>query len=208
MTTYRDQLAALRDEGDAFREIWRQDGMALMEIKDGQPVPWQRFTSAIRTASAPHNSWRTGAVHADHQQPCEPWLFVLRKEAKNYDVPEPYALGANGSFAVFKKVETDVVGFEDFLLSNRDKIDPELLAAKMCGRWRNGVPLALSPDSDSPADGLSPEQLNDFEYVNSDGSGDPRGLHCPVGAHIGASIRAGSRLPAKACPAGATIPIG
>ena len=64
---------------------------------------------------------------------------------------EPRELGLNGSFAVFKKVETDVVGFEDFLQANKDKIDPELLAAKMCGRWRNGVPLALSPDTDSPA---------------------------------------------------------
>ena len=81
-------------------------------------------------------------------------------------------------------VETDVVGFEEFLQSNSDKIDPELLAAKMCGRWRNGVPLALSPDTDSPAGGISAEQLNDFEYVNADGSGDPKGIRCPVGAHI------------------------
>ena len=65
-----------------------------------------------------------------------------------------------------------------------DKIDPELLAAKLCGRWRNGVPLALSPDTDSPPGGIAPEQLNDFEYVNADGSGDPKGLRCPVGAHM------------------------
>jgi deferrochelatase/peroxidase EfeB len=26
--------------------------------------------------------------------------------------------------------------------------------------------------------------LNDFEYVNADGSGDPKGIRCPVGAHI------------------------
>ena len=122
--------------------------------------------------------------HPDHQQPCEPWLFVLREDAENYVVPEPRQLGLNGSFAVFKMVETDVVGFEDFLQSNEDKIDPELLAAKMCGRWRNGVPLALSPDTDSPAGGISPERLNDFEYVNTDGSGDPKGTRCPVGAHI------------------------
>ena len=61
---------------------------------------------------------------------------MLRDDAENYDVPEPQELGLNGSFAVFKQVETDVVGFEDFLQSNKDKIDPELLAAKMCGRWR------------------------------------------------------------------------
>jgi hypothetical protein len=72
----------------------------------------------------------------------------------------------------------DVVGFENFLHSNKDKIDPELLAAKICGRWRNGVPLELSPDTDSPAGGIKPDQLNDFEYVNKDGSGDPKGLRC------------------------------
>ena len=76
------------------------------------------------------------------------------------------------------------MGFEDFLQSNKDKIDPELLAAKMCGRWRNGVPLALSPDTDSPAGGISPEQLNNFGYVDADGTGDPKGIRCPVGAHI------------------------
>jgi deferrochelatase/peroxidase EfeB len=81
-------------------------------------------------------------------------------------------------------IRTDVVGFENFLQSNKERIDPELLAAKMCGRWRNGVPLALSPETDKPPGGFSPEQLNDFEYVNADGSGDPKGLRCPVGAHI------------------------
>ena len=39
----------------------------------------------------------------------------------------------------------DVVGFENFLQANKDRIDPELLAAKICGRWRNGVPLVISP---------------------------------------------------------------
>ena len=120
----------------------------------------------------------------DHQQPCEPWLFVLRDDAENYFVPEPRELGLNGSFAVFKMIETDVVGFENLLQSNKDKIDPELLAAKICGRWRNGVPLVLSPETDSPPGGIPPDQLNNFEYVNADGSGDPKGLRCPVGAHM------------------------
>jgi len=99
-------------------------------------------------------------------------------------LPEPREFGLNGSFAVFKMIKTDVVGFENFLQSNNDKIDPELLAAKICGRWRNGVPLALSPETDSPPGGITPEQMNDYEYVNPDGSGDPRGLRCPVGSHM------------------------
>ena len=185
MKDYTDRLCGWFAEGNAFREIWRQDGMALMEMQDGQPVPTSRihfgYTDGI---TMPTIRGGPEQYRPDHQRPCEPSLFVLRDDAVNYDVPEPHELGLNGSFAVFKKVETDVVGFEDFLQSNRGKIDPELLAAKMCGRWRNGVPLALSPDTDSPPGGISPEQLNDFGYVDADGSGDPKGIRCPVGAHI------------------------
>ena len=36
----------------------------------------------------------------------------------------------------------------------------------------------------TPPGGITTEELNNFEYVNKDGSGDPRGLLCPVGAHI------------------------
>jgi deferrochelatase/peroxidase EfeB len=185
MTAYSDRLSALFAEGGAFKEIWRADGMALMEMKDGQPVPTSKvhfgYTDGISMTTIRGGPER---YPKDHQQPCEPWLFVLRDDAENYLMPEPRQLALNGSFAVFKMIRTDVVGFENFLQSNKDRIDPELLAAKICGRWRNGVPLALSPGSDSPEGGLSPEQLNDFEYVNADGSGDPKGLHCPVGAHM------------------------
>lgn len=185
MSIYSDRLSALFVEGDAFREIWRQDGMALMGMQDGKPVPTHKvhfgYTDGISMTTIRGGPER---YPPDHQQPCEPWLFVLRDDAENYMVPEPRALGLNGSFAVFKVIRTDVVGFENFLQSNRDKIDPELLAAKICGRWRNGVPLALSPDTDSPPGGILPEAMNDYEYVNADGSGDPRGVRCPVGAHM------------------------
>jgi deferrochelatase/peroxidase EfeB len=184
MKTYSDRLSALFAEGGAFREIWQADGMALTEMKDGKPV----FTSKVHfgyTDGISMTRIRGGPEECppDHQEPCEPWLFVLRDDAENYFVPEPRELGLNGSFAAFKMIETDVVGFEKFLQSNKEKIDPELLAAKICGRWRNGVPLALSPDTDNPG-GISPEQMNNFEYVNADGSGDPKGFRCPVGAHM------------------------
>ena len=39
MEGYSDRVRAWFAEGDAFREIWRQDGMALMEMQDGKPVP-------------------------------------------------------------------------------------------------------------------------------------------------------------------------
>jgi deferrochelatase/peroxidase EfeB len=185
MKTYTDRLAALLSVDGAFKEIWRQDGMALIEIQNGQPTPTARvhfgYTDGISMTTIRGGPEK---YHPDHQQPCEPWLFVLQEEAENYYVPEPKELGLNGSFAVFKKIETDVVGFENMLQSNKDKIDPELLAAKICGRWRNGVPLALSPETDSPVGGIPFEKLNDYEYVNADGSGDPKGFRCPVGAHM------------------------
>src|SRR5258708_39498098 len=43
MTTYSDRLSALFAEGNAFREIWRADGMALTETVDGKPT----FTSKL-----------------------------------------------------------------------------------------------------------------------------------------------------------------
>jgi deferrochelatase/peroxidase EfeB len=185
LSAYSDRLAALFLDGDAFREIWRRDGMALVAMVDGQPVPTSKvhfgYTDGISQTTIRGGPER---YPRDHQIACEPWLFVLSTDAENYFVPEPHELGLNGSFAVFKMIETDVVGFENFLQSNRDKIDPELLAAKLCGRWRNGVPLMLSPDTDSPPGGIALEQLNDYDYVNADGTGDPKGIRCPVGAHM------------------------
>jgi deferrochelatase/peroxidase EfeB len=49
----------------------------------------------------------------------------------------------------------------------------EIAAANLCGRWRDGKPLALSADAPDPKAGLT-----DFDYV---GVGD---LRCPHGAHI------------------------
>ena len=145
----------------------------------------------------------------DHQRPCEPWLFVLREDAENYDVPEPHELGLNGSFAVFKKVETDVVGFEDFLQSNKDKIDPELLAAKMCGRWRNGVPLALSPDTDTPRRRDSARPAEQFRVCRCRRFGRSEGDRAVPSAHTyAASIHEVNPSPARVCRAGATTPTG
>jgi deferrochelatase/peroxidase EfeB len=182
---YSTRLTALFAKDDAFEPLWHGDGMALLEMQDGKPVPVPKthfgYTDGISQVTIRGGPER---VLPDRQEPCEPWLFVLLDEAENYYVPEPPELGRNGSFGVFKMMRQDVVGFENFLQSHKDTIDPELLAAKLCGRWRNGVPLVLSPETDSPPGGIPPEHLNDFEYVNQDGSGDPKGLHCPIGAHI------------------------
>ena len=88
--SYSERLQALFAERNAFREISRQDGMALLEMQDGQPVPTAKvhfgYTDGISTPTIRGGPER---YHPDHQQPCESWLFVLREDAENYYVPEP-----------------------------------------------------------------------------------------------------------------------
>ena len=99
---------------------------------------------------------------------------------------QPAQLSTNSSYAAFRILEQDVPGFEQFLQTHAPQggIDPEMLAAKVCGRWRNGNPLELAPDA--PGDPLPVAQLNDFNYVNTadPAKDDTLGLVCPIGSHI------------------------
>ena len=116
LTATANGLRTCSSSGDAFREIWRQDGAALTDLVDGKPVPTSKvhfgYTDGISQTTIRGGPER---YPPDHQKACEPWLFVLSADAENYFVPEPHELGLNGSFAVFKMAETDVVGFERFL---------------------------------------------------------------------------------------------
>ncbi len=142
--------------------------------------------------------------HADGQ-PIAPLGTVLLGHPTNFDglrwqVPQPRALGHNGSFNAFRVLKQDVVGFETYLdraaaellahpavdevlapgteakigagLSRYDAMR-EVVAANLCGRWRNGVPLAVSPDTPQPRSELN---RNDFDYDASS--------RCPYGAHV------------------------
>ncbi|KIO49155.1 hypothetical protein [Nitrosospira sp. NpAV] len=105
-----------------------------------------------------------------------------------YLVPVPPELGRNGSFMAFRILAQDCHGFEQFLTdaAHQTGFDRELIAAKLCGRWRNGVPLSLSPDSADER--ILLEQRNSFDYVPSDAVPDAfddhRGYRCPLGSHI------------------------
>jgi len=98
---------------------------------------------------------------------------------------QPTELSTNSSYAAFRILEQDVAGFETFLTeyAAEAKIDREVLAAKVCGRWRNGNPLVLEPDQ--PGTPLPQSQLNDFTYVSDEPAQDDRlGLKCPIGSHL------------------------
>ena len=123
-------------------------------------------------------------------------------EGVTWRVPQPTSLGNNGAFNAFRILAQDTAAFETFLDDAadavfRDRFAEELLplgaeaaitpngtrrdamreivAAKLCGRWRDGTPLELSPLNPSPKPGVSD---TDFDFVD-----DSAGLRCPVGAH-------------------------
>jgi deferrochelatase/peroxidase EfeB len=115
-------------------------------------------------------------------------------DSHSYPVPTPRALGVNGSFAALRVLEQDVDGFAEFLTRQaaRTGMSEELVAAKLCGRWRNGTPLVLSPGTDVPEPPIPAEALNDFDYVGE--FGDERGYRCPVGSHVRRMYPRGSRV--------------
>jgi deferrochelatase/peroxidase EfeB len=101
-------------------------------------------------------------------------------------MPEPAALGKNGTFVVLRKFQSRVGCFNAFLKAHGETSEErELLAAKMFGRWRSGAPLTLSPDHDDPALGADPLRNNDFISRTT-----PRAASCRSAAICVGSIRA------------------
>lgn len=117
-----------------------------------------------------------------------------------YAVPQPDVLGRDGAFNAFRILKQDCAAFDTYLDTAAKALlgDPlgaellplgdetkfgigasrhtamrEIIAAKMCGRWRNGVPLELSPDTPNPSHPIS---QTDYTYTDD--------IRCPFGAHM------------------------
>ncbi|MGL6044375.1 MAG: hypothetical protein ACRC1J_10660, partial [Sandaracinobacteroides sp.] len=140
--------------------------------------------------------------------------YPTEYEGLLWNVPQPDVLGRNGTFNAFRVLAQDCDAFETWLdtaatfLAGHplvDELQPpdrlasfgagvtrhqalrEVVAAYMCGRWRNGTPLALSPDTPNPDPAVS---LTDFDY--SEGGG------CPFGAHMRRSNPRGGSIVQRA----------
>ena len=177
-----------RFERDRIDVVWRIDANTLPDgkvhfgYKDGIAQP--------RIKGVP------GKGGPDMQPLAEPGEFLLGRDYVNqYDGnfigALPPALADNATYGAFRVMEQDVTGFEAFLekAGERYAMNKEHIAAKLMGRWRNGVPLILSPKSDEPkGHPITAEKLNDFDYGPSPEHptyfDDNTGLRCPVGAHI------------------------
>jgi deferrochelatase/peroxidase EfeB len=131
----------------------------------------------------------------DMQPPTPTGDMLLGPQYRNtyggtFDGPLPANLVSNGTYCAFRVLAQDVRAFEDMLdtTSKRFFLDKEMVAAKIVGRWRNGVPLAVSPLTDTPAGGISEDDLNRFDYAPTTDHptvyDDEQGLRCPMGAHM------------------------
>jgi Dyp-type peroxidase family len=87
----------------------------------------------------------------------------------------------NGSYMVFRRLEQKVPEFRRFVREQASRLgmDPELLAARMVGRWKSGAPMELAPLRDDASLGGDDRRNNDFAF------GDDRFQQkCPYAAHI------------------------
>ena len=173
--------ASLSQAQETLRElpgvvpIWRQDVYSLLHertsfgFKDGISHP------AVEGSGIPGTN--------PHEAPFKAGEFVLgyRDETGDFPpMPQPELLGRNGTFVVFRKLQTRVGAFRQYLRARAaNRAEEALLAAKIVGRWPSGAPLVLAPEQDDPALGADASRNNAFMY----GADDPRGLKCPLGAH-------------------------
>ena len=91
----------------------------------------------------------------------------------------------NGCYNAFRILYQDAEAFYNFLEQQAELIAPKInqtkeftmewIAAKLCGRWRNGSPLVLSPDKPEH----STSKSTDFGYL----ADDMQGMKCPFSAH-------------------------
>ena len=129
--------------------------------------------------------------------------------------PPPIGLFRNGTFLAYRKVHQKVGTFRRWLAEEGARVagGQELLAAKMVGRWRDGTPLALSPDRMDQTIVQDDDRVVDFRY-----DADPQGLRCPLGSHIrranprdalgfGTSLTASRRIMRRGLPYGEWTPL-
>lgn len=95
--------------------------------------------------------------------------------------PVPHIFAANGTFMVYRKLHQNLATFRQ-RLEEWGAAYPngkEKLAAKMVGRWRDGTPIELSPETPDPSLVQDPERNTKFTYGD-----DASGTRCPIGAHV------------------------
>ncbi len=214
------RLESLWAATDAFAVTSQLDGSALANdqvhfgYRDSISQPRFQIHDQAHddTPSDDHADIRIGKL--DRQPVASVGAVLLGYDSTfpnvKWQMPTPKELGVNGAFNAFRMLEQDVDSFEEFLKQTAAKyasqypsVTEEWVAAKLLGRWRNGVPLALAPNA---PDQFRPwgngflgtdveSSLNNFDYPDMDPTwNDPDGVHCPIGSHIRRANPRGARI--------------
>ncbi len=199
VSLYGDNDCAVEFERRArqLQAIWAAGGLQILIRHDANAMPGDKVHFGYRDGIAQP---RIAGVHPDtgpDMQPrCSAGEFLLGSEYR--DIYGGLSLGnlpanlcQNAAFAAVRVLEQDVGAFEQLLdrASAEHQVAPELIAAKLMGRWRDGTPLAefaaLSPNA-LPTSKRT--QDNRFDFAPSQEhpgiKNDHDGLRCPVGAHV------------------------
>lgn len=174
-------------------------GLKLLHQHDAEALPEGREHFGFRDGIAQPRikGVPAGARETQDMQPlCEPGEFLLgcdyvNQFRGNFLGDLPGDIGDNASYGAFRIMEQDVGAFNAALqrIGRRIDEDPEWVAAKMMGRWRNGDPLTLCPAGQTDATRKVPEErINAFDYAPTPAHpnyyDDSQGLRCPIGSHI------------------------
>jgi Dyp-type peroxidase family len=126
----------------------------------------------------------------DDDRPSVPPFFFVVDGAP---AAAPYTAApflTNGGFGAFRVLYQDVAKFQAFVGQAGDQAAQDLLAAKMCGRWKDGTPIEVSPDGPDPS--LQGFDLSNFNYLSASAHQksapaapdfDTYGQRCPYASH-------------------------
>ncbi len=189
-----EQCAAL---DEAFEIVHDMPGLSVQDFehfgfRDGISQPILEGTHRAR--DYPDQVVRTGEFILgylnEHDRlppsPCVPTDRDPRRRLADAKDGGGRDFGRNGSYLVVRQLQQDVASFWRYVeeQSGGDVDAERALAAKLVGRWEDGTPLTLEPDSPPPRARRRPmEDLlaeNGFGFVGEDA----HGLRCPVGSHV------------------------
>ncbi len=204
---YHAASAVFRDHGGLLLPTPNEhfgfaDGIGDPVFK-GQYPPEQEKTAVIGRGKRMGNGW----------EPIEAGEFILGHPDESQEVPptaEPSEFMTNGSFMAYRKLHQNVTSFAEVVGAEAKRYAAVMgigadeadvtLRAKMCGRWPDGIPLAVAPthgewkaeqaklglNDPDPVKALTAQiaylrspAASDFRYAD-----DMTGLRTPGGAHL------------------------